>query len=188
MAQPGPYAFRLDAVSTDKPDEEWAHGPVVGFEITTPPPPPPPDEHAGYVETLVGALAGALVAGILSTIAGVIMLAVLANGSLAALVFFMRLYLPGALSVGCAFGGAFGVVVALSVRDIPESPPWRSGLAFAGLAMVGLTIVQAAVFKALPLFAGNESFVVMVIATLVVVALLALAARAVARYTSGGKL
>ena len=60
-APPGQYAFRLDAVSVDRPDEEWGHGPSVGFEVTTPkppPPPPPPKERRGYLETVLGAIAG----------------------------------------------------------------------------------------------------------------------------------
>ena len=60
-APPGQNAFRLDAVSADRPDDEWAHGPLVGFEIPAPPPPrdiPPPKVLTGYLEAVLGALAG----------------------------------------------------------------------------------------------------------------------------------
>ena len=58
--RPGQYAFRLDAVSADRPDDEWAHGPSVGFQVPQPPPPPIVEPHVakGYLETVLGALAG----------------------------------------------------------------------------------------------------------------------------------
>jgi PASTA domain len=35
-ANPGKYSFRLDVVSVELPDEEYAQGPNIGFEITAP--------------------------------------------------------------------------------------------------------------------------------------------------------
>ncbi|MEO8075540.1 MAG: hypothetical protein ABI818_04370 [Acidobacteriota bacterium] len=40
-ARPGPYAFRLDVVSVDNPDEETAQGPPVKLTVAPPAPPPP---------------------------------------------------------------------------------------------------------------------------------------------------
>jgi hypothetical protein len=39
---PGTYSFRLDAVGTGNPDEEFTRGPEVAFAVLPPPPPPPP--------------------------------------------------------------------------------------------------------------------------------------------------
>jgi hypothetical protein len=41
-AAPGTYSFRLDAVGTGNPDEEYTRGPEVAFAVLPPPPPPPP--------------------------------------------------------------------------------------------------------------------------------------------------
>jgi PASTA domain len=41
-APAGTYAFRLDEVGVDNPDEEYAQGPTVAFEVVPRPPPPPP--------------------------------------------------------------------------------------------------------------------------------------------------
>jgi hypothetical protein len=66
----GTYLFRLDAVSTQLPDEEWAHSPEVHFvvpeppEEPPPPPPPPPPARKGYVESLIGSELGAMGVGL----------------------------------------------------------------------------------------------------------------------------
>jgi hypothetical protein len=41
-ASPGSYSFRLDEVGVENPDEQYAQGPSVAFEVPAPPPPPPP--------------------------------------------------------------------------------------------------------------------------------------------------
>ena len=76
---PGRYAFRLDAVSVERPDEEWGHGPSVGFEVAVPRSrqhPPPPKVRRGYLETVLGALAGSILAVVVSVIIGVIVTSV----------------------------------------------------------------------------------------------------------------
>jgi alpha-galactosidase-like protein len=66
----GTYNFRLDAVSVELPDEEWAHSPLVHFVVPEPPtepepiPEPVPDVRKGYVESLIGCLTGAFAAGL----------------------------------------------------------------------------------------------------------------------------
>src|SRR6266540_1078813 len=99
---PGPQNFRLDVVSVERPDEEWAHGPAVGFQIPAPPPPKPePSPATGYVETTAGAVAGAI-AGIL----------VAAIASLAVWALSGRVRVAGAaLAVRLA---SDGVIVALT--------------------------------------------------------------------------
>src|SRR4029079_14133940 len=80
---PGQYAFRLDAVSVDRPDEEWGHGPSVGFEVAVPeppPPPPPPAVRRGYLETVLGALAGAALMIVASMIVAAVVALTAFNG------------------------------------------------------------------------------------------------------------
>jgi len=41
-AAPGRYAFRLDVVGVESPDEQYSEGPAVTFDVAPPPPPPRP--------------------------------------------------------------------------------------------------------------------------------------------------
>jgi hypothetical protein len=52
-ANPGKYSFRLDVFSVALPDEEYAQGPNVGFEIAVPTPPPPPKFPIWIIPVLV---------------------------------------------------------------------------------------------------------------------------------------
>ena len=67
----GRYAFHLHVTSVTLPDEEWGDSPLVSFE--TPAAPPvvvEPVEAPGYVETLLGGLAGAAIVALLVAILG----------------------------------------------------------------------------------------------------------------------
>lgn len=188
-APPGQNAFRLDAVSADRPDDEWAHGPLVGFEIPAPPPPVevPKPVAKGYLETVLGALAGGILATVLGMIANLIV-AVLLGVPIAFVGAFFRLLFIGELSLGLALGGGVGAVVALIVRAIPDPAPWRTGLAFGVLAFVLLTILQAILAKAIPLAPAPPGIIAVIVGSLVIVVVAALAGRAYARIRAGGKL
>ena len=189
---PGRYAFRLDAVSVDRPDEEWGHGPSVGFEVMPPPEPkdpPPPTERRGYLETVLGALAGAALLMVITMIIDAIISLTAFNAfpGLAAIIF--RLQLLTGLTVGCALAAGVGAVVALGIRAIVDPAPWRTGLALGVLAAAILTIFQVALAKAFliqPADIGNVAATV--IGTLLLIVPAALAGRAYARLRAGGKL
>ena len=61
-------------------------------------------------------------------------------------------------------------------------------MAFGALAMLLLTILQAILIKAIPLFPDGPGLIVTVIVSLVVAVVLALIARVIGRLTSGEKL
>lgn len=77
----GAYHFRLDAVSVDLPDEEWAHGPVVVFLVPVRPtipepllePTPAPEPPRGYLATAVGALLGGIAGGGAAALIGLLL-------------------------------------------------------------------------------------------------------------------
>jgi len=58
-APAGRYSFRLDVVSAESPDEAWARGPVIAVDVVAKDR-IRPENRPGYVETLAGALIGAL--------------------------------------------------------------------------------------------------------------------------------
>src|SRR5438094_2439580 len=64
----GPRSFRLDVASVDRPDDEWAHGPIVGFDLSAGAPIAP-----GYIETIMGALAGSGGAIVLVVVTGLLL-------------------------------------------------------------------------------------------------------------------
>lgn len=104
----GTFGFRLDAVSVELPDEEWAHGPEVTFVVPEPPlPPPPPDEpppppvKKGYVETAAGALLGGFGGGIGGGLIATLMLVVV-----------------GHVPLGGDFGTALGTVIGLLILAV----------------------------------------------------------------------
>lgn len=186
-APAGQYAFRLDAVAADRPDDDWAHGPMVGFqvpEIIIIDEPKPVAK--GYVETLLGALAGTVLALIVVTISNIIVLSLLGQ-NVSSMGPSLRILLFGE-TLALATVGAVGAVVALVVRAIPDPGPWRTGVAFGALAMLLLTILQAILIKAIPLFPDGPGLIVTVIVSLVVAVVLALIARVIGRLTSGEKL
>ena len=77
----GTYGFRLDAVSTRLPDEEWGQSPVVQFVVPEPLPEPieepipvPKVEPKGYVESAAGALLGGFAGGLGAALIGFLVL------------------------------------------------------------------------------------------------------------------
>ncbi len=52
----GRSSFRLDAAATDNPDEWFAEGPTVGFEIKAPPPPPPKKPFPWWIVIVMAAI------------------------------------------------------------------------------------------------------------------------------------
>jgi len=60
---PGPYAFRLDAVSEVDPDEDFTEGPSVAFEVA-PPPPKPKKKFPWWILIVVGAVVLLIVIGV----------------------------------------------------------------------------------------------------------------------------
>src|SRR3954447_15151631 len=187
---PGRSASRLDAVAVARPDEEWGHGPAVGFEVTAPepqPPAPPPAVRRGYLETVLGTLAGALLAIVVSVVIGLIVVSIAFPGALVPII--LRLYLVGGLTLPCALAGGIGAVVALGVRRIADADPWRTGAAVGVLAAAGLTVLQIVLAKAIPLGTADVGvFALTMVVTLIVVVPAALAGRAYARFRAGGKL
>lgn len=189
---PGRYAFRLDAVSVDRPDEDWAHGPSVGFEVAVPQEPdvpPPPKVRRGYLETVLGALAGTALMLIVTMIVATIVALTAFNQfpGLAAIIF--RLMVVTGLAVGCALAAGVGAVVALGVRGIEDSQPWRTGLALGVPATAILTVFQVALalaFVTQPANAGNIALTI--VGTLLLIVPAALLGRAYARFRAGGTL
>jgi hypothetical protein len=60
---PGPYAFRLDAVSEVDPDEDFTEGPSVAFEVA-PPPPKPKKKFPWWILIAVGGVVLLIVIGV----------------------------------------------------------------------------------------------------------------------------
>jgi hypothetical protein len=189
-APPGQNAFRLDAVSADRPDDEWAHGPLVGFQIPTPPDipePPKPKVLTGYLEAVIGALAGALIAIVAMVIFEAIQFS-LWKSDLQYLKWsflYMTIDMPAAV----APLGAIGIVVALLIRRVPDPALWRTGLVFGLLVTVILTIIQVLSYNATQTAPDPIGPVAInIVGTLVAVVVVALIARAVGRFLGFGKL
>jgi hypothetical protein len=167
-APPGRQNFRLDVVSIERPDEEWAHGPAVGFEVAPPPVKPVPPPPKGYVETLLGAAAGSLLGALLATIVGVLTF-ILALGQRADLLghqyfddcfaqsawFFGAVWIcntPGpfgwstliaGIVVAAALAGSIGIVVMLLRKSITSPEPWQTALVFGVLFTILATVLGA---------------------------------------------
>jgi hypothetical protein len=105
-AQVKPYAFRLDAVGVENPDEYSARGPQVAVELTAL---PAPATGKGYLETLLGSVAGGVVGLVLGTL----------PGSLALISAMSRTFTshPGE-SFGQALGSALGDAIATAIGVI----------------------------------------------------------------------
>lgn len=127
---PGPQAFRLDVVSVERPDEEWAHGPAVGFEIAPPPPVEQPRPAPGYIETVAGAVIGAVGGVVLGLVTGS----------------------PSVLVAVVALGGALGAFGALTIRAILRPQPWQTAVAYlvAAVVLVGLGQLVAVLVTSAP--------------------------------------
>src|SRR6266568_4566304 len=110
----GPRSFRLDVASLDRPNDEWAHGPVVGFDLGG-----GPELAPGYVETIVGALAGSVGAIVLVLVSGLLLWAA-SSVPMSGLSLGFLPALGGSLVAATALGGAIGVFAALLLRSIPR--------------------------------------------------------------------
>jgi hypothetical protein len=96
----GTYAFRLDAVGIEHPDDDYSEGP--SCQVTIPQSAPPRlMTPRGYLTTLVGAIVGGLV-GELAVILGIVFLVHASHNDD-----------PNCHDFGCAIGGALGDLVAL---------------------------------------------------------------------------
>ena len=188
-APPGQNAFRLDAVSTDRPDDEWAHGPLVGFEV--PPLPRRDDDEpkvlTGYLEAVLGALAGTLLAIVAMSIYEAVQF-MLWQTDLQWLKYSF-LYMTFDIPAAIAATGTIGLIVALLIRSVPDPALWRTGLVFGVLGLVLVTIVQVIAFNAAKTASDpGGPIAIDIVGTLVTVVLAALVARAVGRFLGFGKL
>ena len=60
---PGPYSFRLDAVSEADPDEDFTEGPSVAFDVTAAPA-PPKKKFPWWILAIVGAVVLLIIIGV----------------------------------------------------------------------------------------------------------------------------
>jgi hypothetical protein len=199
-ATQGRYPFRLDVVSVLLPDEDWAQGPVVAFEIAATPEPipepkPQPVEPRGYVETLAGALIGGIVLGFL--LGGIGLAIGLASagrrgvdlgGAIGAIIGgLLLLVFLGFL--GTWIGATAGAGLTLRIRGFLE--PWRTALPLALLFPIWAIIAFAIVLSlanALNADDGIVGFIFLFLAMAVAITPPALLGRAWARWRKTGGL
>jgi hypothetical protein len=159
----GPRSFRLDVASVDRPDEEWAHGPVVGFDLSVGAPTPP-----GYIESIIGALAGAAVGMVLVLVTGLLLWVVSGRPTEALSIGFLPA-LSGSFVAAAALGGAIGIFAALLLRAIPHPAPSDTSLAYVAAALVlgtALAILPAYLAPEPALAIGFEPVPIIVAQTL----------------------
>jgi hypothetical protein len=163
----GLYPFRLDVTSVVNPDEDWAQGPVVAFQVPPVKDRPRPIERRGYLETLLGAYVGGL--GLGAIISGLLLL-----------LFGQFSSTPGIVGVIAMWiGSVVGAYVALRIRGFAE--PRRT--------MIPLAIMFP--FAALVIMLGTALFgspIVTIIGAILTVTVAALGARAFARWRATGGL
>ena len=205
-AAAGIYEFRLNVVSVVNPDEDWAQSPVVAFQVPVidvpppPPPPPPPPDPPGYVETVLGAFAGALPLGAIGVGIGLLLLLLvvvaggsgdpwqdLANAIATALI---SLFLAAALGIlGLWIGAAVGAWVTLRARGFQQP-----GLTAVPLAVlfpiwaIFIFVVVISILGAVDAESGIVIVMALVLAALLAVVVPALGARAFARWRLTGGL
>jgi len=200
------YTFRLDAVSTELPDEEWAHSPEVHFVVPEPAPEPKPEPDKppvpmpkGYVESAAGALLGGLAAGLGVGVIGVIAL-VLASGlptsssgdffkdlldvlgTIIILVFLVVIVVALAIWIGAATG------IFLFLRARGFSEPGRTALPAGAILPVWATLLLFLISKLPDLdLPSIAALVLTIVLAVVIVVVPALAGRAIFRFrTTGG--
>ncbi len=198
-ATAGRYPFRLDVVSVLLPDEDWAQGPVVAFEIAATPEPipepkPPPAEPRGYVETLGGALLGGIALFLLLGGIGLgIGLAASGNavdlgGAIGAIIgaLLLAVFLG---FIGLWIGATAGAGLTLRIRGFLD--PWRTALPLALLFPIWAIVAFAIVFSisdAVDASGGVVGFIVLLIAAFLAITPPALGGRAWARWRKTGGL
>jgi hypothetical protein len=200
-AAAGLYPFRLDVASVVNPDEDWAQGPVVAFQVPALPlplPEPLPAEAPGYVETVLGAFAGALPLGAIGVGIGLLLLVLIAGDSgdplqdlvNAIAVAFIAVFLAAALGIiGLWIGSAVGAGMTLRARGFRR--PALTAVPLAVLFPVWAIFIFAVVIGVLG--AANVDNGIVVVMALVIAALLAvlvpaLGGRAFARWRMTGGL
>ena len=164
----GLYPFRLDVTSVVNPDEDWAQGPVVAFQVPEPiKDRPRPTERRGYLETLLGAYVGGLVPA--AIISGILLLL---TGPYSGV--------PGVVGVIAMWiGSVVGAYVALRIRGFAE--PRRTMIPLAIMFPFAALIIMlvTAIF---------QSPIVTIIGAILTVTVAALGARAFARWRATGGL
>ena len=199
-ATAGRYPFRLDVVSVVLPDEDWAHGPVVAFEIPATPEPkeepkPPVVEPRGYVETLGGALLGGIALFLL--LGGIGLGIGLASagrddidlgGAIGAIIgaLLLAVFLG---FIGLWIGATAGAGLTLRIRGFVD--PWRTALPLALLFPIWAIIAFVIVFSisdAVNANGGVVGFIVLLLAAFLATTPPALAGRAWARWRKTGGL
>ena len=199
-AAAGRYPFRLDVVSVVLPDEDWAQGPVVAFEvpISTEPIIPPAEEPPGYLETLLGAFAGGLPLGAIGAGIGLLVLVAASSGTgdfvadIAAAIAtaFVAIFLAGALGIiGLWIGSAVGASLVLRSRGFRD--PWRTAVPLAVLfpvwAIIVFTVILTIV-SALDIDNAGVVILALLLSAVLAIAGPALAGRAWARWRMTGRL
>ena len=197
----GLYPLRLDVASVVNPDEDWAQGPVVAFQVPDvppPPPPPPPVEPPGYLETVLGAFAGALPLGGIGVGIGLLLLASAAGGSGdfwqnvadAIARVFIAVFLAAFLGIlGLWIGAAVGAGVTLRARGFKR--PWLTAVPLAVLFPVWAIFIFVVVLGALGSMNNPPGILVimgLLVAALLAVTVPALGGRAFARWRLTGGL
>jgi len=175
-------SFRLDIASVDRPDDEWAHGPTIGFMLGN------GGSQPAYFETAAGALAGAVAGIVVAVIAGLPAWFVDGRPELDTALVLRSLFVPmfaGDLVIGAALGGAIGIFVALTMRAILSPAPWRTAAAYVVAAFVLVAILELILQFAMPARSQKPDFVHDLlgwVAALIGAALAALAARGLSRW------
>lgn len=200
-AAAGLYPFRLDIASVVNPDEDWAQGPVVAFQVPALPPPPPPPpkvESPGYLETVLGAFAGGLPLGAIGVGIGLLLLVSVAGGSgdfwkdvaEAIATAIIAFFLAAALGIlGLWVGSAVGAGVTL--RALGFSRPWLTAIPLAVLFPVWAILVFVVVLSivaAINVDSAIVTILAILVAALLSIAVPALGARAFARWRLTGGL
>jgi hypothetical protein len=198
-ATEGLYPFRVDVVSVLLPDEDWAQGPVVAFQVPAPPeqkpiPTPITTEPRGYVETLGGALLGGIVLGFVLGGIG-LGLGLLGSGNAVDLGSAIGAIIGAVLLavflgfLGMWIGAIAGAGLTLRIRGFAD--PWRTtlplGLLFPIWAIIAFVIVLS-ISSNLHADGGIAGFISLLLATILAISPPALGGRAWARWRKTGGL
>jgi hypothetical protein len=202
-AAEGRYPFRLDVVSVVLPDEDWAQGPVVAFEVPATPdlPPvikPPPAEPRGYRETLLGAFGGAVPLGGIGVALGIIVWVTSDTsgndpgsdlGSVIGALIGALILGTLVAFLGMWIGSTAGAGLLLRARHFRE--PWRTALPIALLFpiwTIAVFVILLNLADAIGIDSGPLGLIVALLAAAISIAGPALAGRAWARWRMTGGL